>query len=68
MTHDEHQNSTAWWGTCDNCLTSVVVFCHPEAADDLPDMGEWEGVGPDCYVCDHTISWGGSDAVKDVRL
>lgn len=68
MKHEEHRDSTAWWGTCDDCITNVVVYRHPEAESDLPDMDEWENgeFFSRCYVCDGRVQWGGSDRVKDV--
>ena len=58
---------TAYWGTCDGCLTTVVVAPHPDRTQDLTDPGEWEnGFPSDCPVCDESMSWEGSDAVRDV--
>ncbi|MCC3277491.1 hypothetical protein LJ753_16630 [Arthrobacter sp. zg-Y20] len=65
------KSQTAHWGTCDNdeCQTSMVIYPHPEAPNDLPkDTDEW--VNPptwiNCPVCGCTIIWGGTDPASDI--
>lgn len=56
---------TAWWATCDVCLTNVLVYPHPEREDDIPDKDEWERFADDCPVCDGPLEWGGADPAHE---
>jgi hypothetical protein len=68
----ERKERTAHWGTCENntCLTSLVIYPHPDAPADLPeDEDEWEGGGTffiDCPVCGSGMDWGGTDHPADI--
>ena len=63
------KDRTAYWGTCTECQTTVVVAPHPDRTEDLTDPAEWENGFPrECPVCDESLDWDGSDAVEDVRL
>lgn len=59
----------AWSGTCENCLTCVTIYPHPEQEKDdydrMADRDEWDAF-PACYVCDSTIQWNGTDPVSAV--
>ena len=59
---------TAHWGTCDNenCLTSMVIYPHPDAVADLPDQNDWEDSFVDCPVCGGGMDWGGTDPATEV--
>ena len=67
----EREWRTAHWGTCENegCLTSMVIYPHPDAPADLPeDTDDWEN-SPffiDCPVCDCRMDWGGTDHAADI--
>lgn len=61
---------TAHWGTCgdEDCLTSMVIYPHPDAGQDLPDEEEWEGSTfyINCPVCGGGMDWGGTDHPADL--
>jgi hypothetical protein len=45
----------------------VVVYPHPDRADDIPPVDAWDGRVNFCLVCDEgRIDWGGSDPVGDI--
>jgi hypothetical protein len=56
---------TAHWGTCQDCEACVVVYPHPERAEDIPDQGDWDGP-MQCYVCDGFMDWGGADPAHEI--
>lgn len=66
----DQKRRTAYWGTCDNndCMTSLVIYPHPDAPQDLPPEDEWEDSTfyIDCPVCDSNIDWGGTDPAADI--
>lgn len=66
----ERPDRTAWWGTCDNeaCLTSQIIYPHPDAEEDMPDQEEWENslFFIRCPVCDSSMMWGGTDHPADL--
>ncbi|AYN58678.1 hypothetical protein QEO74_gp12 [Arthrobacter phage Nandita] len=62
----EERERTAYWGTCDDCLTTIVVYPHPDRDTDLPDDEEWEGGWPDCPVCDSSLDWEGTDPASHI--
>lgn len=67
------EDRTAHWGTCENesCMTSMVIYPHPDAGHDLPeDEEDWENgtFWIDCPVCDSKMDWGGTDHPADVVL
>lgn len=66
----ENENRTAWWGSCtdEDCLTSLVIYSHPDAEQDLPDEDDWETplFFLRCPVCGDSMMWGGSDHPKDI--
>lgn len=57
------EDRTAYWGTCDDCLTCIIAYPHPDRLTDIPDDKEWEASFPDCPVCDATLDWEGTDPV-----
>ena len=65
------EDRTAHWGTCENesCLTSMVIYPHPDAPADLPeDTDDWDD-SPffiDCPVCGGRMDWGGTDHPADI--
>lgn len=66
----ERPDRTAWWGTCCNeeCLTSMMIYPHPDAQKDMPDQDDWELslISIDCPVCDSSMLWGGTDHPADL--
>ena len=64
------KDSTAHWGTCSNdeCLTSIVIYPHPEAHRDIPDAKAWDSprASIDCPVCGVDMNWGGTDHPRDI--
>lgn len=67
---NEREERTAWWGTCENedCLTSMVIYKHPDADQDLPEQDEWENslFFVNCPVCGSNMMWGGTDHPADL--
>ena len=64
------EDRTAHWGTCEDedCLTSIVIYPHPDAIADLPDEDDWE-TSPffmDCPVCGSGMDFGGTDHPSDI--
>lgn len=62
----------AYWGTCDDCLTTMVVYPHHER-EPLPEPDDadawWEDQKPSCPVCGNGyIDLGNSDPVEGFRL
>lgn len=66
----EREPRTAHWGTCsnDDCLTSMIIYPHPERPTDLPPEEDWEDSTfyIDCPVCDADMEWGGTDHPADL--
>lgn len=56
---------TAHWGTCPNDH-SILIYPHPDAAEDLPPEEDWEDSFMDCPVCDERIDFGGTDHPADL--
>lgn len=68
---NEREERTAWWGTCINeeCLTSMVIYPHADADQDMPeDTDDWRTPLKyiDCPVCDSSMMWGGTDHPADL--
>ena len=67
---EERPHRTAYWGTCsaDGCLTSMVIYPHPDKPRDLPPEEEWEDstFWVNCPVCDSSMDWGGTDHAADI--
>lgn len=58
---------TAHWGSCPDCLATVVVAAHPDGLGDIPDPELWE-TPLTCPVCDTAVDLGGSDPAQDITL
>lgn len=58
---------TAHWGTCDECMTSQVIYPHPDSNKDLPDTHEWDDPFFKCPVCGSwSGTWEGSDPAHEL--
>ena len=43
-------------GLCEDCLTTVALWPHPEREEPIPHRIDWESFGG-CPVCDGSVSW-----------
>ena len=66
----EREDRTAHWGTCEDqdCLTSMVIYPHPDRSTDLPEEDDWDRSPffTDCPVCGAGMDWGGTDHPADI--
>lgn len=45
-------------GLCEECLTILAAWPHPERRDPVPEPDDWETFATNCPVCeDGYVSW-----------
>ncbi|WNM72278.1 hypothetical protein SEA_GUSANITA_59 [Arthrobacter phage Gusanita] len=62
----QSEQRSAYWGTCDECLITVIVYPHPDRAGDIPEDEHWEAPFATCPLCDNSVDWEGADPVRDI--
>lgn len=67
-TQPERGDRTAHWGSCGDCDTSIIIYPHPDASEDLPPEEDWESAlfYINCPVCGNRFDWGGTDHPADL--